>query len=343
MRLRARNALTLIELLVVITIIGVLIALLFPAMSAAREAARRMKCQNNIRQLAVAVLNYEQARQKLPAAGAFAPPAESLYFRFGSVRVNLRSGPNHSWIVSLLPQLELSSLYGQFDLSQHVGENSDNPQAEQPTSLLCPSDDALGRTFSLSSSAFPARLYGKANYAAYTSPFHVDDYHTAGAIRLYGQRLSEVVDGASKTIALSEVRTRDEQRDQRGAWALPWSGATLLSVDAHPKWFPLESPDLDQASHPEFEIDPNYVAQQTPNSKTLDVLYACPDPVSEQLDRMPCSEAYRQYISASPRSNHPGGVNVTRLDASSQFLSDDIDRHVMAFLVAANDEHVSGE
>ncbi|HMO87439.1 MAG TPA: hypothetical protein PKC18_21210, partial [Lacipirellulaceae bacterium] len=60
--------------------------------------------------------------------------------------------------------------------------------------------------------------------------------------------------------------------------------------------------------------------------------------VAEQLEGMPCSEAWRSYISAAPRSQHPGGVNAARLDASAAWLDDEVDAIAMAYLIAVDDE-----
>ena len=103
---------TLVELLVVISIIGVLIALLLPAVQSA-QASRR--ASNGLRQLGLAVLNYEQAKGALPPAGTFAPPDQAVHLSYWELRVDLKSGTNRSWIVSLLPYLEQQSLYQQFD------------------------------------------------------------------------------------------------------------------------------------------------------------------------------------------------------------------------------------
>src|SRR5690606_15766314 len=106
-------------------------------------------------------------------------------------------------------------------------------------SLLCASDETFGRQYSwrgIDGAATPVP-FGKGNYAAYTGPFHVDDYISPGSMRLFGQEMRRIVDGVSQTLALAEVRTRDHEFDQRGAWALPWAGASLLSLDAHPIWY----------------------------------------------------------------------------------------------------------
>ena len=99
--MRARNGFTLVELLVVIAIIGILIALLLPAVQAARESARRSACQNNLRQIGVALHNYQAAKKTYPAGETYPPPAS------GTVSVH----------VAILPFVEEASLYSQYQAS----------------------------------------------------------------------------------------------------------------------------------------------------------------------------------------------------------------------------------
>ncbi len=109
---------TLIELLVVISIIGVLVALLLPAVQAAREAARRMECRSNLKQLGLAALNFESTHRRLPSGGwGYQWP--------GFADVSSPAGQPGSWTFSLLPYLEQSALY------QMGSYHSDPPLREQ--------------------------------------------------------------------------------------------------------------------------------------------------------------------------------------------------------------------
>lgn len=332
-RSRSSRGFTLVELLVVIAIIGALIGLLLPAVQSAREAARRAHCMNNLKQLGLATLNYESAKGMLPAAGDFTSPAESLYFTFHA-RIQLKSGSGHSWLTRLLPYMEQQSLSDEFDFSRHSSTVENGGRLKQPATLLCPSEGAFGRRYLYQEEGAEAE-YGKANYAAFSSPYHVDDYDHRGAISLFGQSLRQVSDGVSTVLAFSEVRTRDEPRDQRGAWTLPWSGACLLAMDMHP----VEDVRAEGQAEWPYVFKPLSLGQtQTPNSQMQDILYDCPDVVAEQVESMPCmTEAEAGYISAAPRSNHPGGVHGGNLDGSVRFISNDVDEVAMAYQICVSD------
>ena len=135
-----RRAFTLVELLVVIAIIGVLVALLLPAVQAAREAARRSSCTNNIRQLGLAIHNYESSHGQMPIGTTYGRPnadnPEPFYM---------------TWSAQILPQLELQNVYDRFDftepmVSRRFKEGSNDAIAAEISIPVytCPSDERAG-------------------------------------------------------------------------------------------------------------------------------------------------------------------------------------------------------
>jgi prepilin-type N-terminal cleavage/methylation domain-containing protein/prepilin-type processing-associated H-X9-DG protein len=325
---------TLVELLVVIAIIGVLVALLLPAVQQAREAARRINCASNVRQLALAVLNFEDAKKHLPRSGLSEQKTLVDSSGLELPYTSTYEGRQHSWIVLVLPFIEEGALYDQFDLTQTAFAQVREPQATQLQSLLCPSDDARGRIYQ--DPIFTKnKIFAKGNYAAYVCPVHIDTQLAyPGALVNDDQPLHKVVDGTTRTILLSEVRARDDTFDERGAWALAWNGASILAFDMH-----------ELATDQFGSLSTSYTASpdsagfaQPPNNRgwNLDVLRRCPDPAQAQLLGMQCG-AGLGWISSAPRSQHLGGVNIAMLDGSVSFLTDDVDDYVMAYLVSIND------
>ena len=167
-RSRYRRGFTLVELLVVIAIIGILVALLLPAIQAARESARRAQCSNNIKNIALAASVYHDARKHFPVdedlydTGPDSAP-DDIDLTNGRWRGQpadpLREAGKLSgagWIVEVLPQLEEQPLYDRFKpfldkkwATVQQGMNANNPElrsalAVQPPVLLCPSDEFPG-------------------------------------------------------------------------------------------------------------------------------------------------------------------------------------------------------
>ncbi|MEX2176037.1 MAG: DUF1559 domain-containing protein [Pirellulaceae bacterium] len=319
---------TLVELLVVIAIIGILVSLLLPAVQAAREAARRIKCQANLKQLGLAVQNYADTLGHFPASGI----VDTMQPNYES-----KTGPMFSWLVLTLPFLEQQPLHNQFDFNLSVLAQPNNPQEARPDVFVCPSDSAQGRFF-VHPTLTGGRRLAKANYAAWVSPYHVEfQPRYPGALNSHRSHgFSDFRDGTSSTLLLSEVLTRDLESDQRGAWAIGWNGSSLLAFDIH----------HDTTNGGGFVCDPaTVIASQRPNNQgpNLDMLYDCENPADAQARRMPCANwvegSGAEYLSAAPRSHHPGGVQAVYVDGHVSFVPNEIDAVTMAYLVSIEDGH----
>ena len=144
MQSRHRTGFTLVELLVVIAIIGVLVALLLPAVQAAREAARRLSCTNNLCQLILATQNYEMT------FGVYPPGTVN---DTGPIQ-NLPQGYHHNWLSQLLPFMEEQNVYDHVDFQVGVYDDKNQPVRQTPIPILaCPSDEMGGGDLWLSSYA----------------------------------------------------------------------------------------------------------------------------------------------------------------------------------------------
>jgi prepilin-type N-terminal cleavage/methylation domain-containing protein/prepilin-type processing-associated H-X9-DG protein len=324
------SAFSLIELLVVIAIISMLISFLLPAIQRTREAARRIACVNNLHQLELGIEQFESDHGVLPASGIVNISNQVFY---------AQSGKMFSWVILILPFIEQRGLYDHFNFSKTIFDQSSDPQATQISTLICPSDSAQGQYF-VHSKLTLNKPFAKGNYAAFVSPYHIElQMKYPGALIGNGQHKEMVIDGLSHTLMLSEVRVRKHQQDQRGAWALPWNGSSLLAFDMHC------APKVGSGS--KFEANKSSLGlTQLPNNRgpNVDVLYSCPDIIGSQMEKMPCGlwnpTGEFNYLSSAPRSNHPGGVNVVFMDGHAGFLLDNIDENTMAYLISINDGHL---
>ncbi len=303
-----RRAFTLVELLVVIAIIGILVGLLLPAVQAAREAARRMQCQNNLKQLGLAMHNYESAYKKFP--GGVGP--------YGCCW--------GTWQVAVLPFMELSTLSniyqnaGGADWGPRYGNALNRPVASSriPT-LTCPSDTPnapIGSSATLAAitshnygvnygntSFFQSTLNGipflGAPFNMYTGSVSDDGpVNVAQALaftRTYGKnvRLAEITDGLSSTLLASEV-LQGRGTDLRGfSW---WGNAS------------------------------GFVTYLPPNSSLPDVVTGgnCTPSVSPLMPCVTASTATRPRMMGA-RSLHTGGIVVAYCDGHISYVSNSID------------------
>lgn len=208
--LRARRGFTLVELLVVIAIIGILVALLLPAVQAAREAARRMQCTNNLKQIGLAVHNYENTHKELPPGGL--TPKGGSY--------------GHSWWIRILPYMEQGNVYDKFDQQASntgwLGFTSAHPNRDllrnvQFPFMYCPSS-------SLPKLVLTGADHSKSNVMSptYTGVSGATDHRTAknkstnggadgrvslGGIFVVNQAVAmgDVTDGTSNTMMVAET------------------------------------------------------------------------------------------------------------------------------------------
>ncbi|MDY0170506.1 MAG: DUF1559 domain-containing protein [Thermoguttaceae bacterium] len=316
---RLHSGFTLVELLVVIAIIGILIALLLPAVQSAREAARRLTCSNNLKQIALALHNYESAHRMYPPAG----------HSYGLAPGDPKDGiiRNANGLVSLLPYLEQTALYMQFNhletYSNHkrtyppgstgtvVGNALTNGNANLSTTRLdvftCPSDNNQpGDRCCWGSHYGPGGsiVATPTNYDFVTSARDFsshDNWAKAGTERrMFGQnsttRPQMVRDGLSKTFAIGET-TKWHQNGSGFAWA--YRAHVMTGVDPH---YTVQHAGINLwhmpwVNHPDWQSPPY-------------------NPIRGRV---------RSWWSAAA-SMHPGGCHFAMGDASVHFISEAIDK-----------------
>jgi prepilin-type N-terminal cleavage/methylation domain-containing protein/prepilin-type processing-associated H-X9-DG protein len=243
----ARRGFTLVELLVVIAIIGVLVALLLPAVQSAREAARRSQCLNNLKQIALGAHNHHDTFHHLPEA------VQMTYFTAVQSQkgtgqdYNQNFGPN--WAILLMPFLEQGNTYSQYNVDDYRLKNGSNAwramRTLKPKVYQCPSDGGARQPFSgaggnwqrgnYAANAGPAWWYLTPNGIVPNVGFASDPkYGPAGPVMSanYGARLAEVSDGLSNTVMFTEVRSGLNPKDIRGTWAIGLPGASIVCAHA---------------------------------------------------------------------------------------------------------------
>jgi prepilin-type N-terminal cleavage/methylation domain-containing protein len=317
-----RRGFTLIELLVVIAIIAVLIALLLPAVQAAREAARRMQCVNNLKQLGLAVMNYESNNGSLPPAGCLA----------GAIPVN-----NFSMKARILPYIEQVSLYNSLNMTyaQETPHNATNLWTVV-NAFICPSDSNIpsgtystnGITQQMGYTSYPNNLgtIFTNNGGQYDGPFYVIGLTTPPTIlRPYGPTLTlaSISDGTSNTAIWSEM-----VRGKNGTTSLGPNQAYLMSMTLTNKTY--YSPQTFQANCTAAPLKPifdfkgriwgtDYSVQGGGYSHVYPPNYKACFSASESS-----TQPAQYYTVVGTSSFHPGGVNVASLDGSVRFVKNTV-------------------
>lgn len=305
---------TLVELLVVIAIIGVLVALLLPAVQAARESARRSQCMNNAKQLGLALHNYEDTFKVLPPAIQFPSgqnAATSALF-------------DKNWIILCLPFMEQKPLFDSFDFSQPISHANNRIQrGAWVKPFLCPTDSNNNRRHYAGVGGDEGDNWARGNYAAngVNAQLNTINPNNTASSQPYEQpqkrgvmsynravRLAEVTDGLSSTLMIGEIRAGLSDQDRRGVWAMGTAGSSALFWHGCGGDCNGPNPPNDNSD----DIEGCSILQTTIGSAKL---------LQEKMTCWPTCDSYQ----SSARSLHPGGLVITLCDGSVHFLSDRIE------------------
>ncbi len=321
MRNTKQTAFTLVELLVVITIIGILIALLLPAVQAAREAARRTECGNNLKQLGLGMHNFAfNNNDRFPTAA----------FSWESAEYTGR-GPgtwydDHGWYSQMGPYIEQQAWYNSIDFNVSFSHpKNDAARRVMLKVYSCPSDIGLQRNEWDNDSFARVRgnyvvNFGNTNYGQTTKagvPF-------GGAPFTYRVQTStaNIKDGLSNTLCMAEVKVLPEMSSQAfGAWGGPPSDfSTSLGGQTFNAWLPPNSPVADEVAR---LIAPAALFQQ-------------------QKTPVPISASHTKEQTFAARSHHPGGVMAVLCDGSVRLFSNSIDIAAWRALATAKGAEPAG-
>lgn len=331
---RKSSGFTLIELLVVIAIIGILVGLLLPAVQAAREAARRMQCSNNLKQLGLAMHNYESTYQRIPSRqeGSGTIPSRGLRLRM-------------SGFAALLPYMEQQPLYDQI-LSEQTA-----PWATRPWCLAmlpglnCPSDS--GSTPPAGAGPRGTSSYGFCsgdNYeASVVDPSERSDQNLANQTRpirnrgMFGRHTYEkfgaVTDGLSNTIAFAE-RSRPHSIRSRGMIAVDASASPARFSPLSCRSYWMGTQYAPTAAMFTQDTSPGYRwadgAAFFHAASTI-----LPPNTALCLIGSPAWQGGGGHYGPgiwTPTSDHPAGVNVTLGDGSVRFITNSVDTGNLAVI-----------
>lgn len=295
---------TLIELLVVIAIIGVLIGLLLPAVQKVREAANRMRCANNLKQIGVAMHNYHSAYDCFPMGITTA--ARFGAFNQGSQNLPLNQKEFPYVLHFLLPFVEQDAyfsalgqpIYSNFYYDTAASQLYPTQACNVPLSVfLCPTDPGpqLTGPNGFTKTSYLGLFSGSNDGDGYSIPNAAQR-----AVFAYNQttRISQITDGTSNSMALVEyLRGTSDPNDARANFYSNWAGRKCIYTSL------------------------------TPNSSAPDVLYTqfCPSNFNVPGQNLPCvGSGSTTATYAGARSRHTGGVNVVFCDGHVSFMTDSV-------------------
>ncbi len=337
---RFRGAFTLVELLVVIAIIGILVGLLLPAVQAAREAARRMQCSNNLKQIGLAMHNYESANKRFPPGAIARVPTNTCPPQTGSGATR-QNATGSTFTLAVLPYMEQTSLYNAFDFgvpfaSRHVTVNPVNERNgnlqfpalglggfETPSFYHCPSSARSG-VGTVLLDYMGVMGGGDDCVKSGTCPFGAQCQGGAG--RLYWDNgilhinsktgFGQIPDGTSNTYMVGESKYMRK------------AGDLNVAATNYPAW----NSGLDV-------LNAVNTSAQTLAAAVLPINFG-------RVDRPSTAGGYDWNDSGQFMrlfgSYHVGGCQMVLGDGSVHFVSDNIDLTIHRSLGSANDGRVAG-
>ena len=321
--IQRQRAFTIVELLVVIAIIGVLVALLLPAIQAARESARRSSCGNNLKQLGLGLQNYHDARKAFPYACVLANSDSSPGY-LGAANL----GPN--WVIAVLPFIEGANVLSLYNKSQFIDSTSNASfAATNLPFMLCPSDVFRNVQFN-GSGVNNNQKCARGCYACNAtvkydiwwsatqsgSPYGVQniawtDLQSRGVMAPNAScSMKAIIDGSSKTIALAEIRADNNPSCARGCWALPYAPSGLYGYGANIQY-----------RNGQEDVGPNYSGDA--NGSTGDHVNNCSPNATEVNIGISC--AWDSWsVMQGPKSSHAGGLQTVFCDGSVHWMDNSI-------------------